>query len=421
LAEFTHATAISKSRAELEAAAQTVQKLFDANDPRSPFRPGSDDLAVLPQAAQAEITTTQAQLAALKNSPPPPPGFANGIQEGGIPDSPTAGFHDVRVHIRGRYDNLGDLAPRHFPIIIAGTNQQPITSGSGRLELARWLVSDSHPLTARVIVNRIWQHHFGDGIVRTPSNFGMLGERPTHPELLDWLASNFKQRPTGAPSGSAEYACGWSMKKLHRMIMLSSTYQQSSAGDAATEKVDPDNLLLGRFNRQRLEAEAIRDTLLAVAGTLDRTMGGVATRDFNSPRRTLYIMSIRSDRSGYAPLFDTADPTSSVDRRVVSTVAPQALYLMNSSFVAMQTKVLAKRTQIEGGKTDADRIDWLYERLYGRAPVAAEIRIGLKFLEQSRNSGVVQASTGPVPDREARAWQSYCSILLCTNELIYID
>jgi hypothetical protein len=249
----------------------------------------------------------------------------------------------------------------------------------------------------------------------------MLGERPTHPELLDWLASNFKQTPAEKSAGPGNYACGWSMKKLHRMIMLSAAYQQSSSGDIATEKADPDNRLFGRFNRQRLEAEAIRDTLLAVSGKLDKTMGGMAIREFNSPRRTLYVMSIRSDRSGYAPLFDTADPTSSVDHRVVSTVAPQALFLMNNPFAAMQAKSLAGRAIAEGGKTDLDKINWLYVLLYGRAPAAAEISIGERYLNRVRTGGVVQASTGSVDNREIRAWESYCSILLCANELIYID
>ncbi len=345
LMAFARSAATAKNRSELEAAALTVQKSFEAMDPHSPFHPAADELNLLPPPAQADIKAALAQVDEIKKSAPSPVGIANGIQEGGIPDSPTAGFHDVRVHIRGRYDRLGDPAPRHFPIILAGNNQAPITSGSGRLELARWLVSDSHPLTARVIVNRIWQHHFGEGIVRTPSNFGLLGERPTHPELLDWLASCFKRKPAaaGAAPGSQDYSCNWSIKKMQRIIMLSSTYQQSSTGDSAAEKADPDNRLVGRFNRQRLEAEAIRDTLLAVSGKLDRTMGGVSTRDFSSPRRTLYIMSVRSDRSGYAPLFDTADPTSSVDRRVISTVAPQALFL-NEQLICGNTGEGAGRT-----------------------------------------------------------------------------
>ena len=244
---------------------------------------------------------------------------ANGVQEGGVPGSPQAGLHDVKVHIRGRYDRLGELVPRGFPVVVAVANAPIIKTGSGRKELADWLTRPDHPLTARVIVNRVWQHHFGRGIVNTPSNFGLLGEKPTHPELLDYLAATFVED-------------GWSLKKLHRRILLSATYRQSSDADERTRNVDPDNHHFGCYSRHRLEAEAIRDSLLAVAGKLDSTRGGIATRDFNSPRRTLYLMTIRSDRTGFGPLFDAADSTAPVSVRTVSTVAPQALFLLNHPF-----------------------------------------------------------------------------------------
>src|SRR5262249_47748640 len=154
-------------------------------------------------------------------------------QEGGVPDSPHAGTHDVKVHIRGRYDRLGELVPRGFPEIVKVADAPKITAGSGRKELADWLTRPDHPLTAPVIVNRVWQHHFGRGIVNTPSNFGLLGEKPTHPELLDYLASTFIED-------------GWSLKKLHRRILLSATYRQSAEGDEATRAKDPDNALFGR-------------------------------------------------------------------------------------------------------------------------------------------------------------------------------
>ena len=160
------------------------------------------------------------------------------------------------------------------------------------------------------MVNRIWQHHFGEGIVRTPSNFGKLGDRPSHPELLDYLADRFVQS-------------GWSIKAMHRLIMLSATYQQSSEPTREVAMSIPKIAFSGRMNRRRLEAEEVRDSLLAVAGRLDRTAGGPAMRDFNAPRRTLYLMTIRSDRSGFGPLFDQADSTAPVDRRTVSTVAPR--------------------------------------------------------------------------------------------------
>src|SRR5262249_12104775 len=154
-------------------------------------------------------------LDALKKSPPPPVPVAHGAQEGGIPGTVYAGFHDAKVHIRGSYLRLGDVVPRRFPVVLAGDKQPPIGKGSGRRELADWVASPDNPLTARVMVNRIWQHHFGEGIVRTPSNFGKLGERPTHPELLDWLAKRFADS-------------GWSVKQMHRLVMLSATYRQAS-------------------------------------------------------------------------------------------------------------------------------------------------------------------------------------------------
>ncbi len=319
--------------------------------------------------------------------------YANGAQEGGVPGSPHAGVHDVRIHIRGRYDRLGPLVPRRFPEILAGREQRPIVHGSGRLDLARWLTRPDHPLTARVMVNRIWQRHFGEGIVRTPSNFGKLGRTPTHPELLDWLALEFVRS-------------GWSIKHMHRLIMLSAVYQQSSEAEPNTFKNDPDNLLFGRMNRRRLEAEALRDSILAASGRLEPTRGGPALRDFNAPRRTLYLMTIRSDRSGFGPLFDAADSTAPVDKRTVSTVAPQALFLLNNPFVLAQTKALAKRI-LAAQKEERARIDYAYRLLYGRSPTAEEVKIGRDFLKRVGGS--------------EQAWQEYGEILLCANEFIYID
>jgi cytochrome c553 len=339
------------------------------------------------QERKSSLVQLQHELDVLKKSLPPIP-FANGIQEGGCPQSPQAGIHDVRVHIRGRYDRLGRLVPRRFPRILAGENQTPITQGSGRLELARWIASPQNPLTARVMVNRIWQHHFGEGIVRTPGNFGKLGERPTHPELLDYLADQFIRS-------------GWSIKVMHRAIMLSATYQQGSVAAPQTLKADPENLLFGRMNRRRLEAEEIRDALLAVAGRLDRTMGGKASQDFNRPRRTLYLMTIRSDRSTFRELFDAADSTAIVDKRSESTVAPQALFLLNHPFTVEQATALAERVRHEGPHDSRSIVERLYLNLYGRPPFAREIEVGRSALEQG--------------------CEPYCQLLLCANEFIMID
>ncbi|HEY7311437.1 MAG TPA: PSD1 and planctomycete cytochrome C domain-containing protein [Gemmataceae bacterium] len=382
-----------RDRRALDDAARDFAKTFTLTDARSPFWiTNSADEQYLTAEARQDLAKQATELETLKKTPLPPIEYANGGQEGGVPGSPHAGTHDVRIHMRGRYDRLGPLVPRRFPEILAGREQKPIASGSGRLELARWLTRPDHPLTARVMVNRIWQQHFGEGIVRTPSNFGKLGRPPTHPELLDFLAREFARS-------------GWSIKHMHRLLMLSAVYQESS--DAPdTLKSDPDNLLFGRANRRRLEAEALRDSVLAVSGRLDRGMGGPAVRDFAVPRRTLYLMTIRSDRSGFGPLFDSADPTAPIDKRTISTVAPQALFLLNNPFMLAQTQALARRI-LAAEKEEGARIKRVYSLLYGRPPSGEELVIGRDFLKRAGGG--------------EQAWQEYGEILLCANEFMYVD
>jgi len=386
-------------REEIEQASQEFSKTFKLADARSPFwinRP--EDEKALPASHRESLSTLRQELDTLKKNPLPPVPIALAAQEGGVPQSVYAGFHDARIQIRGSYERLGIVVPRRFPVILAGEKQTPITKGSGRMELAQWIASDKNPLTARVMVNRIWEYHFGQGIVRTPSNFGKQGEKPTHPELLDYLADRFVKN-------------GWSIKQMHREILLSATYQQSSAVSDETLRLDADNRLFSRMNRKRLEAEAVRDNILAVSGRIDLTMGGPATRDFAGPRRTLYLMTIRSDKSGFGPLFDAADPESSVDRRTISTVAPQALFLLNDPFVLEQTKSLTKRLLAEKAANDGERIDKTYVVLYGRPPSDAERVIGEKLLKRFADRG----------QKTEAAWEAYCQVLLCANEFIYVD
>jgi hypothetical protein len=385
-----------KSRQEVEKEAFDFQKTFQRVDGRSPFYLTEvEQEKFLPAEARRRLADVRAELAELKKNAPGPLHFSNGAQEGGVPESPQSGIHDVRIHIRGSYTRLGETVPRRFPRILGGDRQAPIRDGSGRLELARWLVSPDHPLTSRVMVNRIWQYHFGQGIVRTPSNFGKQGERPTHQELLDFLAKTFVES-------------GWSIKAMHRLIMLAAAYQQSSEPPPETRQADPDNLLFGHMNRHRLEAESLRDNLLAVAGRLNRTMGGKATRDFNSSRRTLYQLSVRSDRSGFGPLFDMADSTTPEATRTVSTVAPQALFLLNHPFVLQQKAALARRIlQDPKAKNNSKRIENIYAVLYGRPPTKEESQIGLEFLARLGNGD--------------QAWNAYCEVLLCANEFVYVD
>ena len=320
--------------------------------------------------------------------------FAQGLQEGGIPATNYEGFHDARIHLRGRYDRLSDTVPRALPTLL--TNAQPrIAAGSGRLELAHWIASAENPLTARVMVNRVWQHHFGEGLVRTPNNFGKLGTPPTHPELLDWLATEFVKS-------------GWSVKAMQRAILLSATYQQSSSPTAAALQADPGNQLFSRQNRRRLSAEELRDSLLAASGTLDPATGGPSLRELAAPRRTLYVTTIRSDRATYQMLFDGADPTAIVEKRTDSVVAPQALWLLNHPFALAQTKALAERLLRETPDDDTARIDWLSARLFARPPSAEEKQIALAEIARSKTDA-------------AAAWEQYCQVLLCANEFIYVD
>jgi hypothetical protein len=248
------------------------------------------------------------------------------------------------------------------------------------------------------MVNRIWQHHFGEGLVRTPNDFGERGERPTHPELLDYLAARFVES-------------GWSVKAMHRLIMLSAVYQQSSRVTAAMLACDPDNRLFGWMNRQRLEAEAIRDSLLSVSGRLDSTRGGPPFTDLAVPRRTLYLMSARTgaNTSDFGRLFDRADPSLIVAQRGQSVVAPQALFFLNDPFVSSMAKALAARIIKEAPTNEEGRIRYLYTLTLGRPPTKAEIELGVKRL---------QVAAGPVgPDPLER----YCLLVLCTNEFLYAD
>ncbi|HEV2295161.1 MAG TPA: PSD1 and planctomycete cytochrome C domain-containing protein [Tepidisphaeraceae bacterium] len=360
-------------------------------DPRGVFWSAARaDDANLPDQTRDQLIASRAEMKKLAAALAEPIPVAQAMQEGGTPQSMFDGIQDIPVHIRGRYDKLGEVVPRRFPIVLAGENQTPIKTGSGRLQLAQWIASSDHPLTARVMVNRIWQHHFGEGLVRTPNNFGKLGTPPTHPQLLDYLARQFVRS-------------GWSVKEMHRSMMLSATYMQSSAPSPEALKLDPDNQLLARMNRRKLEAEALRDALLAAAGTLDVTPNGPAVNDLNTPRRSLYLMTIRSDRSNFRALFDAADASAIVERRIDSTVAPQALFLMNHPFVLERSRQLAERAA-KAGPDDAPRIDWLYRTLFARQPTADELQIGIKFLGSSEAD-----------------WNGYCHLLLCANEFVYVD
>ena len=340
----------------------------------------------------------------------------------------------LRVHRRGNRFQLGDIAPRRFLQVLAGEGHAPITGpSSGRLQLARWIASRSNPLTARVMVNRIWQGHFGRGLVATSDNFGVRGELPTHPRLLDWLAHRFMHS-------------GWSMKDIHRLILLSSTYRMSSRANTTARARDPNNRLLSRMPRRRLDAEQIRDSLLLLGGRLrtkmfggalvmkvyeqgeaiDRKRGVVSASKINSswpgfltPRRSLYLPVVRNGQPDLLALFDVADANAVTPRRSETTVASQTSFLLNNPFVRRQSLYLARRV-IRERDNDAHRVDLVYRLALGRAPDTREILAARRFLGAA-TSALRNALKSPPEEAREAAWQNYCQIVLCLNEFLYLD
>ncbi|HEY8505556.1 MAG TPA: DUF1553 domain-containing protein, partial [Gemmataceae bacterium] len=321
------------------------------------------------------------------------------------------------VFVRGNPGNRGEEVPRRFLQVLAGADREPFRDGSGRLELADAIADPDNPLTARVMVNRVWMHHFGEGLVGTPSDFGLRSEPPTHPELLDYLARRFMEpagRSAAQSGGRGEQGGAWSLKKLHRLIMLSQVYQQSSDLRPELRETDPDNRLLARMNRRRLDWEATRDSLLAVAGRLDRTVGGRSVELFKEPyptRRSLYGFIDRQNLPGVLRSFDFAIPDTHCPRRFVTTVPQQGLYLMNNAFVIEQAKALAAREEVARETDPERRITVLYRLCFGRAPDAEEMAMGRAFVAGG-GSGGGSALT---------AWERYAQVLLLSNEFAFVD
>jgi hypothetical protein len=307
---------------------------------------------------------------------------------------------DLNVFRRGDVGNKGPVVRRHFLRSLSVDDPEPFRRGSGRLELAEAIASARNPLTARVIVNRVWALNFGRPLVGTPSNFGALGERPTHPELLDDLAVRFMES-------------GWSLKWLQREIVLSAAYRQDSTADARKRAADPENQLLSRMNRRRLSIEAWRDALLFAAGRLDRTVGGPSLdpQDPAERRRTIYSAVSRLELNRMLALFDFPDPNAHADRRLETTTPLQKLFVLNSPFMVSLAAHLAERLRMEVAADDeaADerRIDRAYRLLYTRPATEKEVRLGLAFLRGG-------------DDRPSR-WQQYAQVLLAANETLFLD
>ena len=317
---------------------------------------------------------------------------------------------DTQVHLRGNYLTLGETVPRRFPVVLAGENQAPLpVDRSGRLQLAQWIASANNPLTARVMVNRLWRWHFGRGIVATPDNFGRLGEAPSNQPLLDHLAARFVES-------------GWSIKAMHRYILNSEAYQRSTRHDTGNAVIDPENVYHWRFSRRRLDAEEVRDALLATSGLLDSQMFGQLLTDefgkyaskgkldeyWNTRRRAVYLPVMRSGLYDAFVAFDFSDPSVINGNRKASTVAPQALFMMNGPLVFDAAKSIANRAKASGTPV-AD----LYQRILKRSPDAAELDEANAFLERYQQQS-------EQPDA-AQGLQALCRVLLASNDFLYVE
>ena len=344
--------------------------------------------------------------------------------------------HDSPLFIRGEAGNLGEKVPRRFLQLLSGPVRPVFTNGSGRVELALAIANRKNPLTARVMINRIWQHHFGEGFVPTPDDFGMMSEPPSHPQLLDYLAMNFMTN-------------GWNIKKIHRLIMLSSVYQESSLNNPRYEQTDPGNRLLWRANIRRLEFEPLRDSLLAIGGTLDTNLYGrpVDLRQKpDSTRRTIYDYVDRANISDVLINFDFATPDMVTGIRHVTTVPQQALFLMNSPLVINLARRLVAMPDFVDSADDAARLNFLYERIYQRPPDAEETALGLEFVNQTPLREEVPAAnkvaanqlpSGNKPGQHGNgnrpggngnkkrapltSWEEYAQALLQANETSFVN
>ena len=350
-------------------------------------------------------------------------------RSGALPDLPVAyAVGDDRpveqaIHKKGDPGQLGEIVPRCLPSFLASGSPTRIREGSsGRLEVADWIASPTNRLTARVMVNRIWQHHFGKGLAPTPSNIGLSSEPPTHPELIDFLAVQFLKS-------------GWSVKALHRLILNSAVWQQSSDETSKANSVDPSNRWYGRFTRSRLDAESIRDAMMYAAGTLDLNPPGAhpfppveewhwTQHDpfkavYESKHRSIYLMRQRIQRHPYLGLFDAPDSNLSSDTRSASNVPGQALYLMNHPFVQEQASAFASRILAQPLSQESNQIKWAIKTAWGVRADPKSIREGMAYLQAYREKTSTSDSFSDGVRRDA--WASYCRVLLTSNPFFYVD
>jgi hypothetical protein len=390
------------------AAVEAVAMLLPSERPEEPTKEQSElfrvwnaggplDIAIADfdkiqnRADRDALTAIRKKIEAFQATSPAAPPRAHVLNDNANPFQPY-------VFLRGNQGNRGPQVPRQAPAVVA-PNRKPFTNGSGRLELAQAIVSPDNPLTARVIVNRIWGGHFGHGLVRTPSDFGVRSDPPSHPELLDWLAVQFVRE-------------GWSLKKLHRLVMTSETYQRSSALSADDLKRDPDNQLLAHQNRRRLDFEALRDSFLAVGGKLDRRMQGKPVDLFKAPfstRRSVYGLIDRTNFPGTMRAFDVASPDQHSPQRFQTTAPQQALFLLNSPFVTEQAKNLASREEVTSADTPTEKVTALYRLALSRNPTKAELALALEYTEVDD------------PKSAFGVWPQLAQTLLLCNEFAFVD
>jgi len=394
-------TAIMTEVKQLETAEAEAKKSPEAPDKSKRVIEATMKLA----AARKKLAATQAEAPAIDKA------YA-------VVDSKSA---NARLQVRGDPKRLGDEVPRHFPAVLGGQELPKNSATSGRMQLAEWISDPKNPLTARVIVNRIWQHHFGKGIVQTPNDFGKQGRAPTHPELLDFLAARFIES-------------GWSVKAMHKLIVLSQTWQIASTDVEGSAKIDPNNELCWKFSRHRLDAESIRDTILFVSGELDESVAGAHpfppekswgftqhtpfVAQYETRRRSVYLMQQRIRKNQYLALFDGADPSSSTGARLPSTTPLQALFLMNDPLAHRAATKFAER-MIAAGSDEASRIQFAYKVALSRPADSDELKSCVDFLRNYR--GKLTTLKTPVNQIEQNAWAALARAILSSNEFVFVD
>lgn len=404
--------AFLKPHREKVAGVEAEVKQLEAADADAKKLPDGPEKKPLVDAAAKALAEGKKKLAAVQQAAPV---ISNAYA---VADGKPA---NTKLQLRGDPKRLGDEVPRHFPAVLGGQEVPQDAKSSGRLQLAEWITDAKNPLTARVMVNRIWLSHFGKGIVQTPNDFGYRGQAPTHPELLDFLAAKF-------------VASGWSMKAMHKLMLLSQTWQLASTTVPKSQELDPNNDLFWRQSRHRLDAESIRDTLLFVSGDLDEssssahpfppqhTWGWTQHNPFvavyETRRRSVYLMQQRLKKNPYLALFDGADPSSSTGVRLPSTTPLQALFMMNDPLAHGASAKFANRI-LSAATDEPARIAVAYQYALNRAPDSDEQAQCNEFLKTYREK--LSLAKTPTDQVELKAWSALARAILSSNEFLFVD